>query len=325
MNKVQEIIIGENDSGQRIDRFLMKYLSEAPRSFIFRMIRKKNIELNRSRTKPEEMLKEGDKIQLFLADDTIDKFRGEIEINKSEFKIDIIYEDENIILINKPIGVLSHSDEDEKADNIVDGMISYLIKTGAYNPEDEHNFIPGICNRLDRNTSGIIIGGKTYEALRELNKAIKEDNIERYYKTIVSGKIEEELLLEDYLIKDDNENKVEIIEEDLAGSKKIKTKIKPIKYMNGYTLLEVNLITGRTHQIRAHLQSIGRPIIGDRKYGDRTINEEFQRYGLKDQYLQAYKIVFKNIGGQLSYLDKKSFKAQSVGILEEIETDLFKL
>lgn len=320
---MKEIIIGENDSGQRIDRFLMKYLSEAPRNFIYRMIRKKNIELNRSRTKPEEIIRKGDKIQLFLADDTINKFKGEIEINKSGVEMDIIYEDDNIILINKPVGILSHSSEEDESDNIVDGMISYLIQTGEYNPEEEHNFIPGICNRLDRNTSGIIIGGKTYEALRELNKAIKNGDIERLYKTIVSGKLRGELLLEDYLIKDSKENKVEIFKKDRKDSKKVITKIKPLDYNEEYSLLEVDLITGRTHQIRAHLASIGNPVIGDRKYGDGTINKEFKKYGLRDQYLQAYKIKFNKLGGGLSYLDGKSFQADAIGLLEKIEKDLF--
>lgn len=322
MNKVQEIIVGENDGGQRIDRFLRRYLSEAPMSFIYRMIRRKNIELNRKKTNPEEIIEVGDRIQLFLADDTIAKFRGGIIIEESNIEIDVIYEDENIILINKPVGVLSHSSEDDD-ENIVDGMIAYLIANGDYNPEEEHNFIPGICNRLDRNTSGIIIGGKTYSALRELNQAMRDGNIGRFYKTIVSGRLEEEITLKDYLIKDGDENKVEILEEDREGAREVITRVIPLDYKEGYSLLEIDLITGRTHQIRAHLESIGHPIIGDRKYGDRKVNILFNKYGLKDQYLQAYKIEFNNLSGQLSYLNGKSFQAEPIGLLERVEGDLF--
>lgn len=319
---MQEIIVGENDGGQRIDRFLRRYLSEAPMSFIYRMIRRKNIELNRKKTNPEEIIEVGDRIQLFLADDTIAKFRGGIIIEESNIEIDVIYEDENIILINKPVGVLSHSSEDDD-ENIVDGMIAYLIANGDYNPEEEHNFIPGICNRLDRNTSGIIIGGKTYSALRELNQAMRDGNIGRFYKTIVSGRLEEEITLKDYLIKDGDENKVEILEEDREGAREVITRVIPLDYKEGYSLLEIDLITGRTHQIRAHLESIGHPIIGDRKYGDRKVNILFNKYGLKDQYLQAYKIEFNNLSGQLSYLNGKSFQAEPIGLLERVEGDLF--
>src|SRR5699024_7484812 len=268
---MKEVKVGRNDSGQRIDRFLRKYLSKAPRSFIYRMIRKKNIKLNNNRVKPEEILKEGDVIQLYLADGTIEKFVEEKEKNKSFIKLEIIYEDENIILINKPKGVLSHSGNN-KVDNIVDGMIKYLINKGDYNVEEEKTFTPAICNRLDRNTSGIIIGAKNYFTLKSINEAMRKEDINKYYKTMVIGELNKEIKLNNYLVKNKKDNKVTVVEERIKGAKEICTYVKPLKIGKGYSLLEIDLITGRTHQIRAHLASIGHPIVGDIKYGNKKVN-----------------------------------------------------
>jgi len=324
VNILQELIVNRNDDGQRIDRFLLKYLNEAPRSFIFKMLRKKNIKLNNKKAAPEDLIKEGDKIQIYLSDETIDKFKREIDIKKMSMDLNIIYEDENIIAVNKRAGVLSHSSQNMREENVVDGIISYLISKGDYAPRKEHNFIPGICNRLDRNTSGVIVAGKNYASMKNLNASMRDYKIGRFYRTIVKGTIAKEIQLVDYIVKDEEKNKVKIVDETTKNSKKIITRIKPIKSNGDYTMVEIELITGRTHQIRVHLSSIGHPIIGDRKYGNQEVNQFFKnKYKLTDQYLHGYKLSFIDPVGNLNYLMGKEIIAESFGYMETIEKDLF--
>lgn len=322
---MQEIRIDENESEQRLDRFLKKYLGEAPSGFIYKMIRKKNIEVNNSRAKPETTIVEGDKIQLFLSDETIEKFITKEKEIKSSLIPDIVYEDKNIILINKSAGILSHGSKGEFEENVVDSMISYLIQKEEYIPRLEKTFAPAVCNRLDRNTSGIIIGAKNYQALKSINKAIKAGAIRRFYKTIVKGTIKDEFTHNAYLLKDEDKNKVEIREIDFKDSKEIATVVKPIMNKDGYSLLEVELITGRTHQIRGHLASLGFPVIGDRKYGDKVENEKFNaKYSLNNQWLHGYKIQLNGLDDFMEYLNGKDFTAKASGKIGEIERDLFK-
>lgn len=320
---MREIIVNKNENDQRLDRFLKKYLGDAPNSFIYKMIRKKNIKLNESKAQPETMIFEGDKIQLYLSDETIDKFRSEKEEIKSNLIPNIIYEDKNIILINKPVGVLSHGAQGEFEENIVDSMISYLIKKEEYIPRIEKVFTPSLCNRLDRNTSGIVIGAKNYTALKDINQAIRGGSIRKFYKTIVKGTVDKGFTDIAHLIKDEEKNRVEIQRNDFEGSKEIRTKIKPIKSKDGYSLLEVELITGRTHQIRGHLSSLSYPIIGDRKYGNVSVNNKFkQEYGLENQWLHSYKVEFHGLE-ELDYLNGEIFIADMFGKIGEIEKDLF--
>lgn len=321
---MKELIIDKNESEQRLDRFLRKYLSQAPKSFIYRMIRKKNIEVNNKRAKPETTIYQGDTIQLYLSDETINKFMGRPVEVKSNITPDVLYEDENIILINKEVGILSHDAGNSYEENIVDSMLVYLIEKGDFLPKSEKTFTPSICNRLDRNTSGIIIGAKTYEALKSINEAIREGKIKRFYKTIVKGELEDEIKARGYLIKDKRTNKVEIYKDDQKDSKKIITNIKPLKIKNGYSILEIELITGRTHQIRGHLSSMGYPIIGDRKYGNREVNLEFKKkYKLENQLLHGYKIEINALVEELGYLNGKVFQSDLVGIYSEIAEELF--
>lgn len=323
---LRELIIGKNEAEQRLDRFLKKYFSQAPQSFIYKMLRKKNIKLNGKKANPDTMITEGDIIQLYLADETIEKFKGKDEIINSPLIPNIIYEDDNIILINKPVGILSHSANKDYGNNIVDSMIHYLHVKGEYNPRIEKTFTPSICNRLDRNTSGIIIGAKNYEALRMINEGIKKEEIHRYYKTIVKGVVNKEIILEGYLVKDEELNKVKVLKDNIEGSKKIITRIVPIANSKEYSLLEIQLITGRTHQIRAHLSSIGHPVIGDVKYGDRKTNRYFrEKYGLESQFLHSYKVVFHGLDESLNYLNNRQFIGKSDKKFNKIEKELFQM
>jgi len=321
---LREIIIDKNENEQRLDRFLKKYLKEAPQGFVYKMIRKKNIKVNDTKAQPETTIYEGDRIQLYLSDETIDKFIAKKEEIKSKLIPNIIYEDNNIILINKPVGILSHGASKEFEENIVDSMISYLIEKGDFVPRIQTTFTPSICNRLDRNTSGVIIGAKNYQALKEINEAIKKGRIRRFYKTIVKGNIRKEFTVEGYLLKDEDKNKVTIHEKNLDGSKKIITVVKPLKSKNGYSLLEIELITGRTHQIRGHLSSLGYPVIGDRKYGNKETNKIFyEEYSLDNQWLHGYKIEFNGLYDELKYLNGKSFIGDLMGQAAKIEKKLF--
>lgn len=321
---MKEVIIDKNDSGQRLDRFLKKYLKDASQGFIYKMLRKKNIKVNNKRGNPDTIIMEGDIIQLYLSDETIEKFKGKSNIEKSRFALSIIYEDENILLINKPIGILSHSANREYGNNIVDGMIHYLYEKGEYNPRIENTFKPSICNRLDRNTSGIIIGAKNYETLKIVNESIKNGDVHKYYKTIVKGIVKREGIFEGYLTKDEELNKVRVIDEEEDDSKKIITKVKVLKTSDKYSLLEIELITGRTHQIRAHLSNIGHPVIGDIKYGDKAVNRYFrEKYGLESQFLHAYRVKFNNLKSPLDYLNGKEFTAKPGDKFLRIEEELF--
>lgn len=304
---MKEIEITKNDSGQRADKFLMKYFNKAPKSFIYKMLRKKRIKLNGCRAEGTEMLSIGDKIQMYLADETIDSFIEKKYVKYSDKKFDVVYEDDNILVVNKPAGILSHAESSSDKDTLIDQILSYLYEKGEYNPNIEKSFVPALCNRLDRNTSGIIVVGKTSESLRQLNAAIKTKSIKKLYKTLVLGTVKKAGRLEDFYSKDENTNKASLGE----GDKKVVTEYRPLKTNGKYTLMEVNLITGKSHQIRVHMSSIKCPIVGDIKYGNNVINSEFRKsYGVKRQLLHAYKMIFNGLSGELEYLNGKIVEAE---------------
>jgi len=321
---LKEILIDRNEDNQRLDRFLKKYLAKASTGFIYKMLRKKRIKLNGNRANPEDIIKEGDKLQLFLGEETLENFKKDIKDIKSLTKLDIIYEDANLVLINKPIGTLSHATDGEYGNNVVDQLVSYLYEKGDYHPRIEKTFTPSICNRLDRNTSGIIIGAKNYITLQMVNDVIKKGYVKKYYKCIVKGRINSNKELKGYLVKDEEKNRVQISSREVEGGKDIRTKINTLKASSEYTLLEIDLITGRTHQIRAHLSSIGHPVIGDLKYGDSKTNRYFKdNYGLSNQFLHAYKVIFNGLSEPLDYLNGKAFVANMDKELDNIIRDLF--
>lgn len=319
-----EIIVNENDSGQRIDRFLKKYFEKASLSFIYKNLRKKNITLNGKKAKPEEILNADDKISLYLSEDTISKFKKQPVDFKQKKYPKIIYEDENIILLNKPVGVLSHNDKREFETNMVDMMIDYLIAREEFNPRVEKTFRPAVINRLDRNTSGILIGAKNAATLRKLNEAMRSNEIEKYYLALVYGKTPKHFEDESYLVKDGDKNKVSVRKREDEGAKYSKTVFDTITSNKDYSLLSVNLVTGRTHQIRTVLKNKDFPIVGDTKYPNVRVNSYFKReYSYESQFLHNYKIVFKNLGGDLEYLSGKSFYLNLPKVEEDIIEDVF--
>jgi len=288
---MKEIKITKNEEGQRLDRFLKKYLNKANQSFIHKMIRKKNIKVNGLKAGPDIVLKTDDTVQLYLSDETIDKFRDKKTLQKTDIHFDIVYEDDNILVVNKPIGLSTQPDKTGKK-NLVDEIKVYL---DAKEENISFTFKPAVCNRLDKNTSGLVIAAKNYDALKQTNKAIRERKIRKYYMAKVHGIIKDDLELKDYLIKKDNKNMVKIINEYRENSKSVITYAHPLKREGKYTWLEVEIETGRAHQIRAHLASIGHPLAGDKKYGKKD-NE-------KHQVLHAYKLLLDGFEGNLSYLN----------------------
>lgn len=308
---MKELKVTDKDSGQRFDKYLLKFLNKAPKSFIYKMLRKKNIKLNKLKADGKEIISTGDLIQLYLADDTIDKFRN-IVVNKVNYEqLVIVYEDENILICNKPVGMLSQKDEKESI-SLIDIVIAYLEGTNQYDPEKNVGFKPGLCNRLDRNTSGLVIIGKNLKALQEINYAIKEQQIKKYYLTIVKGQVVKSQVLVDHWEKDTMTNRVRLNTAEIKGrTKEIKTVIRPQKEYNGFTQLEVELVTGKSHQIRAHLKSIDHPILGDFKYGDPTLNKVLRnKCHLNSQLLHAYKLTFNGLKGNVAYLNDKEFYAE---------------
>ena len=303
---MREVIISEREEGQRLDRYLEKYMPNAPKSFFYKMMRKKNITLNGKKCTGAEKLEQGDLVRLFLADETIEKF-SEVKIQRVvKKKLDIIYEDSNILLINKPSGMLSQKAK-ETDESLVEYLIDYLLDSGQLTKDQLRSFRPSICNRLDRNTSGLVAGGKSLAGLQMLSAMFKDRSLHKYYLCAVKGSVRERQHISGWLYKNEKTNQVTIFEKEHKDALPIQTEYVPVGEANGYTLLKVTLITGRTHQIRAHLASIGHPLVGDYKYGNPAVNEEAKkRFHITSQMLHSFEMEFpKHLDEPFSYLEGK--------------------
>ena len=314
-------MIEKNEAGQRLDKFLAKYMNEASKSFFYKMMRKKNITLNGKKCEGNEKLAEGDVVKLFLAEDTIEKFSSVQVQEVKKVDLDILYEDDEIILVNKPAGMLSQKAK-ETDESLVEYLIDYLLDSGKLTKEDLRSFRPSVCNRLDRNTSGIVAAGKSLAGLQMLSGVFKDRSIHKYYQCLVSGEIRDVKTVDGWLLKDEKKNQVRILTdveakrfEGKGGDeepKRIRTKYEPIATDGRFTLLRVTLLTGRSHQIRAHLASLGHPIVGDFKYGGVSKVNPSGRT-VKYQLLHSYRLEFPKLAEPFAYLSMKVFEAPLPG------------
>lgn len=306
---MKEFQIKKNDAGQRLDKFLTKAVKGLPMSLMYKYIRTKKIKVNRARTEQKYVLREGDIVQLFIKGEFFDSpERDDSALATIKPKLTIVYEDENIILVNKRPGVLVHEDDEGKDNTLIMHIKAYLYQKGEYDPENEQSFAPALCNRIDRNTGGIVIGAKNAEALRVMNEKIKNDEISKFYYCVVHGKMPKKAdTLTGFLLKDSDKNQVKIFDKQVKGSKNIITKYKVVSEKNDTSLLEIELVTGRTHQIRAHMAYIGHPLLGDGKYG---VNKDDRARGYKYQALYAYRLRFDfdDNSGALGYLKGREVK-----------------
>lgn len=304
------ITVKRNDAGQRLDKFMTKNFPNLPMSMLYRAIRKKDVKVNKARCEASQKLLEGDEVYMFLQDDFLQQKPKEYDFLKAPNELDIIYEDENILILDKKTGLLVHQDENYHFDCLISRIQHYMYDKKEYNPESENAFSPALINRIDRNTAGIVMAAKNAETLRIMNKKVKDREIEKYYLLIVDGvpQVKEDTL-KGFLVKNESQNRVYVSDKPSKDSKTILTKYKVLEERKDRALLEVELLTGRTHQIRAHMASIGHPILGDGKYGKNQVNKE---NGLKFQALQSHKLVFKftTDAGILEYLNNMEFKSK---------------
>ncbi len=308
---MKEFFINSNDAGQRVDKFLGKAVKKLPQTLMYKYLRTKRIKLNNKKCEISTRLCEGDLLQLYINDEFFGE-ASELDFLTVPTNLTVIYEDENILLVDKKNGLVVHEDDENTVDTLINRVKHYLYEKGEYNPENELSFSPALCNRLDRNTGGIVICAKNAESLRILNQKIKDRELEKLYLCVTVGSPpKKEDTLTAYLEKDERLNQVFISDKKNNTNKNIITKYKVLEKRGKLSLLEVDLITGRTHQIRAHLAHIGCPLLGDGKYG---INKTNRDYNVKTQALYSYKLIFKfsTEAGALSYLNGKSFEVSNI-------------
>ena len=302
--------IGPNDQSIRLDKFLAKSVKALPSSLMYKLIRTKKIKVNRKRAEPSQILNLGDTVQLFISEEFFEKDAAERSFEKLTPKLDILYEDDNILLCNKRAGMIVHPDEHEEVNTLISHIKAYLYRKGEYDPDRENSFAPALCNRIDRNTGGIVIAAKNAEALRIINEKIKTREIKKFYLCAAHGHFDKKCdRLTGFMTKDSKDNLVTVYKSAPDGVKDLRSMItdyRVIAEKDGLSLLEIGLVTGRTHQIRAHLSSIGHPLLGDGKYG---VNRDDRAVGYKHQALYSYRLVFdfREDSGALGYLKGKVF------------------
>lgn len=322
---MQSYQIGSNQAGQRLDKFLNKFMPDAGNGFLYKMLRKKNIVLNGKKAEGKEILAVGDTVSFFFSDETFLKFTARKSENSNHevsgyehaYKqlkgIRVLYEDEDILILDKPAGILTQRAQAGQ-DSLNEWMIGYLLAEKKITSETLTTFKPSVQNRLDRNTSGLVLCGISLRGSQLLSRLIHDRSLRKYYVTIVKGKIASGVELTGTLKKDDKKNFVTM---DTKEGIPVKTVIRPLSYGNDTTLLEVELVTGKTHQIRAHLASIGHPVLGDAKYGDRTFNARFQGRIPEYQLLHAIRVEFPVLTKPFERLSQKVFKAPVPSVFEE--------
>ena len=315
---MKSFTVNGNSAQLRLDKFVKKAAPKLPQALLYKYIRTKRIKVNSKRAEISTRLKEGDTVDMYINDEFFEKTESEYDFTKASTKLDILYEDENILLLDKKAGVLCHPDDREYIDTLIGRVKRYLYEKGEYNPDNEASFVPSLVNRIDRNTGGIVIAAKNAESLRILNEKMKQRQLHKYYLCVVIGSPDKKsATLEGWLVKDESKNTVKVLKKEIYGAKSIKTKYRVLDSVGGLSLIEVELLTGRTHQIRAHMASIGCPLLGDGKYDRNESNKKFGGY--KKQLLYSYKLQFDftTDAGMLNYLNQKCFEVPDVWFKEE--------
>ena len=305
---MEKLTVGTNDAGQRLDKFLTKTFRNLPKSMMYKFIRTKKIKVNRKRAEIGQMLTEGDTVELFLPPEFLEREQSDSLFKNIRPSFGVVYEDENLLICDKPVGMLSHADKEGEKNTLIEHVKAYLWQKGEYSPEDEHSFAPALCNRIDRNTAGIVIAAKNAPTLRVMNEKIKKRTVAKYYLLAVHGNMEKRAgELTGYIWKDAKNNKVTVYEREPKGkdAKYIVTRYRVVGKHAGGDVLEAELVTGRTHQIRAHFASVGHPLVGDGKY---AVNRDDRKMGFTSQELYSYKLEFlADEPSHLDYLEGKVF------------------
>lgn len=302
-----KVTIFENDTNQRLDSFVRKYLKNAPLSFIYKLFRKKDVKVNKKPAPIDYITKLNDEISIYITAQQLAEFnKKDIKLStKKDFEV--IFEDDNVLVVNKPINLLVHEGENLNEDDLTKQVLNYLIENNSYDKENENTFVPSLAHRIDRNTSGIVVFGKKHQALQELFKAFKNhDGMEKIYTALVCGRTAKSGTIDAPLSKNE---KTKVVSIDYIKGQKALSKYQTIKNYTDVSLLNIRIFTGRTHQIRVHMHHLKHPLVGDKKYGNQQSDVLMKKYQMKNYFLHATKLVFHNLEGSLSYLNEKTFQA----------------